>query len=132
MNVDITGTFGENMTAGDCAYISDGSGSLTAGAFYKADADLSYSSTSPVIAFVVTAGSTGETGTFRTDGQIELTGPLTPGSNYYVSTTAGEITATAPANVRSVGQAQSTTLLAIAANPAQSIGYDYLQLKVFA
>lgn len=111
VNVDIVGTAGETLTAGEIAYIG------TSGSWFKADADAIATSVTPVIGFVVTSASTGETTTFRTDGQIELPGPLTPESLYYISTTAGEITSTPPTNARLVGQAQSTTLLALALNP---------------
>lgn len=111
VNVDITGTSGEALSAGDLCYIGAG------GAWFKADADAVGTSTDVVLGFCVTAVGTGETTTFRTDGQIELSGPLTAASMYYASGTAGAVTATAPANVRVVGQAQSTTLLAIALNP---------------
>lgn len=126
VNVDISGTAGEDLTAGQIAYIG------TSGSWFKADADADATSTVPVMGFVVSDVTSGSTGTFRTDGQIELAGPLTPESLYYVSATAGDITATAPAKVRQVGQAQSTTVLAIAVNPPPGGGYDYLQLQVFA
>lgn len=127
-NVDISGTAGENLTAGQVVYISAGDNALTPGSWYQGDADAAYSSTTPVMAFVVDDVTSGSTGTFRTDGQIELAGPLVPGADYYVSATAGEITATAPANARFVGRAQSTTLLAIALNPPQT-GLDLFQIR---
>lgn len=111
VNVDITGTAGEALTAGQIAYVGAN------GAWFRADADAAATATAPTMGFVVSSLSTGETGTFRTDGQIELAGPLTAEALYYVSTTAGDITATAPAFARMVGQAQSTTLLVIALNP---------------
>lgn len=126
-NVDIAGTPGENLSAGEVAYISAGDGALVAGSWYKGDADNAYSSTVPVMAFVVNTVESGGDGVFRTDGQIELVG-LTPGADYYVSTTAGAITTVAPANARFVGRAQSTTLLAIAINPPQS-GLDLFQIR---
>lgn len=128
VNVDISGTAGENLTAGNVVYISAGDGSLTAGNWYKGDADNAYSSTTPVMAFSVNDVSSGSTGVFRTDGQIELAGPLTPGADYYVSATGGAITTTAPANARFVGRAQSTTQIAIALNPPQT-GLDLFQIR---
>lgn len=117
VNVDIQGLFGAAADAGDLMYLSDGSGSLTAGSWYKADADLVYASLYPELAFAVNATAAGGTGTLRKDGQITLTGPLTPGDAYYVSATAGGITATAPTHMRYVGQAQSTTVLAMSMQP---------------
>lgn len=126
-NVDIAGTAGENLAAGEVVYISAGDGALNAGSWYRGNADQAYSSTLPVMAFVVDTVSSGATGTFRTDGQIELVG-LTPGADYYVSSVSGQITTVAPANARFVGRAQSSTLLAIALNPPQT-GLDLFQIR---
>jgi len=130
VNVDISFTAGESLSAGALIYLSDGSGGLTAGSGYKADADLNYASVTPVMGFVVDAVASGDTGTMRTDGQIELAGPLTPGAIYYASATAGAVTSTAPTFARQVGQAQSTTLLAIAVNPPQN-SVSVLEIEVF-
>lgn len=111
VNVDITGTAGENLTAGDLCYIGTG------GSWFKADADAVSTSIAPVMGFCVTSVSTGEGTTFRTGGQIELGGPLVPAGKYYASATAGAITVTAPSNTRFVGQASSLTTLIIAPNP---------------
>lgn len=116
-NTDITGTAGEALAAGDLAYLSDGSGSLTAGRWYKADADFFYGSIHPTLGFVPTAIAGAATGSIRTAGTVTLSG-LTAGSTYYVSGTAGGLTATAPANVRRVGQAISTTSLVVDFGPA--------------
>lgn len=113
VNVDISGTFGVSGAAGDLMYLSDGSGALTAGSWYKADADLTYGSTTPELAFAVNAVASGSVGTLRKGGVIELAGPLTPGASYYVSATAAAVTATAPVNARYIGQAQSTTTFVI-------------------
>ena len=117
-NQDIAGTAGENLVADDVVYLSDGSGSKTAGQWYKADADLTYASTAPVIAFALTALDAGVTGSFRLAGTVELAGPLTPGSSYYVSATAGEVTSTMPPNTRFLGIAQSATVLIVTPNPS--------------
>lgn len=114
---DVTGTAGQTMTAGQAAYLSDGSGALTAGRWYLADADNTYSSTGPEVAFVVSDVVAGATGTFRLSGRVTGLSGLTPGANYYVSATAGDITATAPLNGRFVGQADSITSLIATPNP---------------
>lgn len=116
-NQDVTGTAGEDLAAGDQAYLSDGSGSKQAGQWYKTDADFTYASTLPVVGTVVSAIANGAAGTFRLAGQVTLTGPLTPGANYYLSATAGALTASAPTNARFVGRAETTTSLIVAANP---------------
>jgi len=114
---DVTGTAGETMTAGQAAYLSDGSGGLIAGRWYLADSDNTYSSTLPEVAFVVADVAAAASGTFRLSGRVTGLSGLTPGANYYVSATAGGITATAPSNSRFVGQADSITSL-IKSEPA--------------
>jgi hypothetical protein len=111
-NQDIQGTAGETLLAGECCYLSDGSGSRTAGTWYRTDADQTYSSTTPVVAFAVSGISSGEVGTFRMTGVVASSG-LTTGEDYYVSATAGAITSTAPSNARFVGVASSTTELVV-------------------
>lgn len=129
---DVSGTAGESMTAGQAAYLSDGSGSLIAGRWYLADSDNTYSSTDPEIAFVVTDVAAAATGTFRLSGRVTGLSGLTPGENYYVSATAGGITSTAPSNARFVGQADSVSSLIATPNPPTGAsGYDYAQLQVF-
>jgi hypothetical protein len=131
---DVFITAGEDLDAMDVAYLSDGSGALTAGRWYKADADFPYASTTPEIVLVVTAIVAGEQGTGRLSGRMTGMSGLVAGANYYVSTTPGALTGTAPSNVRFVGQAESASVLIISANPpnAGGVGYDYLQLAVFA
>lgn len=131
---DVTGVAGEAMTAGQAAYLSDGSGALVPGRWYLADADNTYSSTLPEISFVVSDVALGATGTFRLSGRVTGLSGLTAGANYYASTTPGAITMTAPSNARFVGQADSITSLIATPNPppADSAGYNYIQLKVFA
>ena len=112
VNLDISDAVaGEALSAGDLCYLSDGSGGLTAGRWYRADADLYYASIHPELGFAPSAIASGGTGTIRIGGVMTgLTG-LTAGSTYYVSATAGALTTTAPTNARSVGVAISTTTL---------------------
>jgi hypothetical protein len=114
---DVTGTAGEAMTAGEGAYLSDGSGGLIAGRWYLFDSDNTYSSTTPEVSFVVSDVAAAATGTFRLSGRETNQSGLTPGANYYVSATPGAITTTAPANARFVGQADSITSLIVSPNP---------------
>lgn len=121
-NVDVSGTAGETLTAGQVAYISNGSGSLTNGYWYKADSDLAYASGSAALVGVVTADVTsGAQGTFRLLGRVTGLSGLTAGSLYYVSSTAGAITSTAPANARFVGAADSTTSLVLSPAPSTPV-----------
>lgn len=115
---DVTGTAGEALTAGQAAYLSDGSGSLTAGRWYLADADLAYASTTPQMGFVVADIASAASGTFRLSGRVTGLSGLTAGTIYYVSGTAGGVTATQPTLVRAVGQADTTTSLIATPNPA--------------
>jgi hypothetical protein len=118
-NQDITGTAGENLTVNEVVYLSDGSGGLIAGRWYKGDADNAYSSTKPLVGFALGSIGVGTNGSIRLGGDLASTA-LTPGADYYISATAGAITAVAPSNARYVGVAQSTTSLLIAANPPPS------------
>ena len=114
---DITGVFGEAVDARDVVYLSDGSGGLTAGRWYIADADNTYgSSDATLIGMVPEAVALAATGTIRLGGRITgLTG-LTAGTRYYVSATAGALTSSAPTNVWLVGKADSTTSLVLTQN----------------
>ena len=118
VNLDIsTAVAGEALSAGDCCYLSDGSNSLTAGRWYRADADLYYASIHPELGFATAAIASGGTGTIRIGGVMTGLSGLTAGSTYYVSATAAGVTATAPMNARSVGVAISTTTIRIDFSP---------------
>lgn len=117
--VDVVGTAGENIAAGECAYLSDGSNSKTAGSWFLCDADAAYSNTSPVVALAPNAISSGDTGSFRISGQVTGLSGLVVGGHYFVSSTAG---AFATAGYREIGQADSaTSLIVTGANPARLI-----------
>lgn len=113
VNLDIDGTAGESLAAGDVVYLSDGTGSRTQGSWYKADADLTYASTAArAIGMAPSAIASGSSGTIRTAGVVTVTGPLSSGLPYYVSATAGGLTAAPPTNAIRVGGAlTSTTIL---------------------
>jgi len=116
--LDISGTAGETLVAGDCAYLSAGTGGKTAGRWYKTDANNTYSSTiPPAIGFVTVGGAAGAACSLRKAGQIENLSSLNEGSVYYCSETAGAITATPPTNARPVGVADTTTTLVMAVLP---------------
>lgn len=124
-NVDQTWTAGVTFAAGEGAYLSDGSGGLNAGQAYKWDADLAYASDTPETGFAVAAIAAGASGLFRTAGQVTGLVGLTPGALYFISGTAGAITTTPGAFPRLVGQALSTTVLAVQTNPPLSGGVDH-------
>ena len=111
-SLDVVGVAGTTITAGQVVYLSDGSGSTTAGRWYLADADFTYaSSLAPMIGIAQASLTAGESGTIRTGGMSDNLSGLSAGSLYYVSATAGALTATPPTNMRFVGAAQSTTAL---------------------
>lgn len=126
---DVSGVAGETLMAGDCAYLSDGSGALVAGRWYKADADQTYSSSLPEIAFVVNDVAAAAAGTFRITGRVTGLSSLTPGANYYVSATAGGITTSILPNSRFIGQADSITSLIATPNPPSVNALDLLQIE---
>lgn len=118
VNLDISDAVaGEALSAGDLCYLSDGAGSRTDGRWYRADADTYAYSLHTQLGFAPSAITSGATGTIRTGGVITGLSGLTAGDTYYVSGTAGQITATAPANARPVGQAISATTLRIDFSP---------------
>lgn len=111
-NVDITGTAGEALVLGDAVYLSDGSGSTTAGRWYKADADNTYSSSTSGITGIATAAiASTASGTIRIAGRMTGLSGLTAGELYYASATAGALTATPPTNQRFIGEADTTSTL---------------------
>jgi hypothetical protein len=119
-NLDIEGVAGETILAGQVCYLSDGSGALTAGRWYLADADNAYSSSGPQIAIAPDEIASGESGTFRLQGAVTKSNAqadFVVGSTYYVSATAGQLSLTPGTNQRVVGQADSTTTLVISPNP---------------
>jgi hypothetical protein len=117
INLDVTGTAGETISAGQAVYLSDGSGSKTAGSWYKADNTNAYSSTVPEVGMAPAAITSGATGTVRLAGQVTGLAALVVGTTYYVST-SGAITATPPVNRRVLGVADTTSSLVLATDPA--------------
>lgn len=111
--LDIPGTFGEDVTANDAVYLSNGDGGRTAGQWFKADADNPYSSITPSVGFAVATTTSAQSGLIRVEGRMTGFAGLVTGATYYVSSTAGAITSTAPAFGRRVGQADGTTSLVI-------------------
>lgn len=110
VSLDVSGLAGEALTAGDVVYLSDGSGALIAGRWYKADADLTYASVTAGLIGIATASIASATdGTIRIAGQQDYGGGFAIASNLYVSATAGALTTTPPTNARLVGYTDSST-----------------------
>lgn len=114
---DITGTAGVAISAGQAVYLSDGSGGKIAGQWYLADATNTYSSTTLWVGIAPSAIASGSSGTIRLAGSVTGLSGLTVGAVYWIAGTPGALTTTAPANVRQVGQADTTSSLVLTANP---------------
>jgi hypothetical protein len=121
VNLDIQGTVGVAVTAGQVCYLSSGAESpaLTPGLWYLTDADFAVSSTTcQSIGMAVSAIPINTAGTIRIAGLATTAAAVVVGSTYYVSATAGAITTSAPALSRVVGVADTTSTLILAATSA--------------
>lgn len=111
--VDVSGTAGESISAGDAVFLSTGAGSLNSGQWYKTDSDLTYKSTyAAMVGVAPNAVTSGETGSFRIAGSVTTTG-LSAGSAYFAGATPGALVATPPTNAIRIGQASSSTVLIV-------------------
>ena len=121
VNLDVQGTVGVAVAAGQVCYLSSGleSPALTPGLWYLADADFAVSSTTcQSIGMAVSAIPINTAGTIRLAGLATTASAVVVGSTYYVSATAGGITTSAPVLVRVVGVADTTSTLILAATSA--------------
>lgn len=103
-------TAGEALSANDAVYISTSDGKA-----YKCDAD--DTTKMDFVGFAQEAASLNGAVNVVHSGQMTGLSGLTIGANYYLSGTAGAITATAPTNVKIVGTAATATILRIAKYP---------------
>lgn len=119
ISTDVSGVAGEALSAGKAVYLSDGSGSLTAGRWYQTDADNAYSSVlAAVVGMVVAAASAAGPVTVRLSGRMTGLAGLVAGTTYYISPTAGAITATRPdTGARIMGRADSSGAFVMDPNP---------------
>lgn len=116
--LDVTGTAGEALSAGDAVYLSDGSGALTAGRWYKADADNTYSSsTAGMVGITPSAVASGDSGSIRIAGRVTGLSGLASGELYYAGATAGGLASTPPTNARFLAEADTTTSVIVQGNP---------------
>ena len=121
VNLDVEGTVGEAVTAGQVLYLSSAAEAspLTAGLWYLTDADAAPTSTTPQsLGVAVSAIAINTAGTIRLAGLVTSAGAVVVGTTYYVSATAGAITASAPTLSRQVGVATTTSTLLLAATTA--------------
>lgn len=121
-NVDVSGLAAEALAANDAVFLSDGSGGLSAGQWYRMNATTVTKSTLPrVIGFATAAIASGAVGLIRLSGTLSGFAGLTTGATYYAASVAGAITAVAPTNARVVGVADSATDLVIYSQPVSDI-----------
>lgn len=97
---------GEALSARDSVYIKTSDGKA-----YKTDAD--DLTTLGFVGFVITAVSSGATVNILTWGVLTGFTGLVANTDYWVSGTSGEITATKPSNFKYVGRALNTTTIRI-------------------
>jgi len=119
VNLDVEGTVGEAVTAGQVLYLSSAAEAtpLTAGRWYLAQADAAPTSTTPQsLGVAVSAIAINTAGTIRLAGLVTTAGAVLTGTTYYVdASTAGAITSSAPVLSRQVGVAMTTSSLLLAA-----------------
>ena len=118
VNLDVEGTVGEAITAGQVVYMSSAAEAspLTAGLWYLTDADAApTSTTAQTIGVAVSAIAINTAGTIRLAGLVTPATSVVVGTTYYVSATAGAITSSAPTLSRQVGVAMTTSSLLLAA-----------------
>lgn len=108
-NIDVPGTAGEALTAGQVVYLSAGDGSKVSGSWYKADPANAYSSLFPPIGMVPASIASGGSGTVRMAGQMTGLTSLTIGTDYYLGT-AGALSTTNTGG-RRIGRADTTSTL---------------------
>jgi hypothetical protein len=119
--VDVQGTAGEAITAGQCVYLSDGSGGKTVGQWFKCDSTNTYSSVTAEVGLAPSAITSGSAGTVRLAGAVTGLSSLSVGSEYFAGA-AGAVTSTAPTNRRHLGHADSATSLVLTADPQSPFG----------
>ena len=119
-NVDLTGTAGETINAGNCVYLSDGSGSKTVGLWYKCDSGNPYSSTTAEVGIAPSAIANAASGTIRISGVATGLSSLAVGSEYFVGT-SGAVTSTAPALRRHLGHADTATTIVLTGDPGPTV-----------
>lgn len=121
VNLDVQGTVGVAVTAGQVVYMSSGAEAtpLTPGLWYLTDGDFAPTSTTcQSIGIAVSAIAINTAGTIRIAGVATTASAVVVGSTYYCSGTAGALTTTAPTFARTVGVADTTSTILLAATAA--------------
>ena len=108
--VDITILAGVDLSEGELAYLSDGTGGLTAGRWYTAEEGTIYKSEyADALAWPLAFIASGQSGLARLWGTVTTSG-LTPGNRYYVGA-GGAVSSVAGLFPRVIGVAGSSTSL---------------------
>jgi len=118
VNLDIEGTVGVAVTAGQVLYLSSAAESpaLTAGKWYLTNSDAAATSTTPQsLGVAVSAIAINTAGTIRLAGEVNSAGTVVVGTTYYVGATPGAIVSSAPVLLRQVGVGLTTSSLLLAA-----------------
>ena len=128
IDTDVVALAGEALSARECVYLSDGTGSRTSGSWYLADADTAAYSVLVATGFVVNDIASGASGTVRIAGRMTGFSGLTPGSTYYAGATSGAIVTTPPTtgNVRRVCTADAITSIVIPAQANAEADVDFI------
>ncbi len=129
VDLDVPITAGEALTAGQAIYLSDGTGSRTAGRWYLTDSDIAAYSTLPITGFVTTTLTLGEEGSVRLLGQATVPGPVSVGLSYYLTGTPGAIGTTAGTFIKNMGTADSTTTVIMTVATSASPGGTNTQVQ---
>ena len=116
-NVDVGGVAGEQITAGQVVYLSDGSGGKIAGRWYLADADFPYASSLPQVGMAPENITSAATGLIRLIGRVDLPYAVEPGKTYYPDAAPGGLSPTPGANSRFIGVADSPRSIVISPDP---------------
>jgi hypothetical protein len=137
-NVDIDGVAGETIDEGELVYLEDGTGG-TAGRWYLTNNFVIAESTEvPAWGFALNDATVGEELAVRRSGRVTLAGPLTAGTIYYMSDTAGALETPAPTPEAgfempyAVGIADSTTTLVFPLSSPQAHTKDALKTIAFS
>lgn len=131
-NTSTLGTAAQTLSAGTCAYLSDGSGGRTTGQWYPCDSANPYSSTTVTVGMVPTQIAAAASGTILLNGSVTGLTSLSVGAVYYVGT-SGAITPTAPSNRRVLGQADTAASLVLGpgdTNPPQTVFANDFRLSL--
>jgi len=111
VDLDVPFVAGEAVTAGQAIYLSDGTGSRTAGRWYLTDSDTAAYSTIPITGFAVAAVALAATGSVRLLGLASVPGTLSVGATYFLGATPGALASSAGTFSKAMGVADTASTL---------------------